>query len=104
MKAKRFYAAVLSGALVLALSAGGALAAERTVKLKVWGMHCAKDELVVGGMLEAIDGVESYEIDAVEETAVVTFDDERTSLEAIRGIIDDSVYAVEDAVYLSEGQ
>ncbi len=99
MKARKLLSAVAVVALLMAFSAWPALAAERIVKLSVWGMHCAKDELVVGGMLDGIEGVEDYTIDIDEETAVVAFDDELTSLEDIRGVIDSGVYAVEDVTY-----
>ncbi len=102
MKAKRFFTALMAGALLLAFSSGGALAAERKVRLKVMGLHCAKDEFVVGGILDAIEGVEGYSIDLNDETAVVTFDDDATSLEEIKATIDEDVYAVEESVLIEE--
>jgi copper chaperone CopZ len=102
MKAKRLITALMAGALLLAFTAGVAPAAERKARLKVAGMHCAKDEFVVGGILDTIDGVEGYSIDLNDETAVVTFDDAATSIEEMKTVIDEDVYTVEEAVLLEE--
>lgn len=102
MNAKRMIAAIAAGALLLAFTAVGALAGEQKARLKVSGMHCAKDEFVVGGILDTIEGVMGYEIDLNDETAVVTFDDSITSIEEMKATIDEDVYTVEEAVLLEE--
>lgn len=102
MRAKRLIAAIVAGALLLAFSFGGALAAERKVRLKVMGMHCAKDEFIMGGILDPIEGIKGYTIDLDNRIAVVTFDDEVTSLDEIRATIDENVYAVEEADFIEE--
>lgn len=65
------------------LIAGPALAAERTVTLAVENMTCALCGPTVKKALTRLDGVGKVEISADKGTATVTFDDTRTTIEAL---------------------
>lgn len=65
------------------LASASALAAEKTVKLAVPGMFCASCPFIVKTSISAVDGVLAVETTLEDRTAVVTFDDVVTSLDAI---------------------
>jgi copper chaperone CopZ len=101
MRMRKLVSAILVGLMVLAMSAGAALAAEKTYKLKVVGLLCAKDTVIVGSMLDETYGVKDYEL-SMDETAVVTFDDEVTSLEEIDAKLDKQGYGINSAEEITE--
>lgn len=68
-------AAVIAGAIP-------ALAAEQTVTLKV-DMWCPTCPIVVKNVLESVPGVIGVKVSYGKKTAVVTFDDEATSVAAL---------------------
>ncbi len=76
---KRIPAAIL----VSALFAGSALAAERTVTLKVENMTCDLCAPTVKKSLARIKGVIRVEVSAEKATATVTFDDASTDTAAL---------------------
>lgn len=65
------------------LGAGAASAAEQTVQLEVANMSCAACAPIVRKTLSAIPGVTKVAVSAEKASAVVTFDDRRTSLGAL---------------------
>ena len=73
----KFYLAV---AAVAALTAGAAGAAEQTVTLHVDNMTCASCPITVKASLMRVDGVRSASVSQESETAVITFDDEKTAV------------------------
>ena len=77
---KRF--ALAFALAVLTTVAGGALAVERTVVLKVDNMTCASCYYVVAKTLKGIPGVTDVVISSEEDTAIVTFDDAATDVAA----------------------
>jgi len=70
-------AAALLGISLLASSA--AYSAEKTITLAVDNMYCAACPITVKGSLEAVPGVVKAVVSYAEKTAVVTFDDEKTT-------------------------
>jgi len=71
-------------ALIIGLVASsGALAAERTVTLAVRNMYCAACPHTVKASLEAVRGVKAVVVSYKEKTAVVTYDDTATEVNAL---------------------
>ena len=60
------------------ISTSGALADEQTVTLAVDNLFCATCPYIVKQTLVRIDGVSAVEVSYREQTAVVTFDDDKT--------------------------
>lgn len=85
---------VASVALGVALNAP-AWAATKTVTLAVSGMTCAACPITVKKALSRVDGVEKAEVSYETKEAVVTYDDAKTSAEAL-------TKATEGAGYPSE--
>lgn len=85
---KRFAAMI---ALTATLGAP-AWAATRTVTLSVSGMACAACPLTVKKALSRIDGVEKAEVSFEKREAVVTYDDARTTPEALTRATGDAGY------------
>ncbi len=72
-------------ASILLAPAGVAFAGERTVTLDVDNMTCASCPLMVRQALAAVPGVNKAEVSYRTRTATVTFDDARTTAEALTG-------------------
>lgn len=70
-------------ALGLASLLGVAQAAERTVTLSVPGMYCEVCPVTVSKALKKVNGVEKVKASYETKEAVVTFDDARTSVDAL---------------------
>ncbi len=60
-----------------------ALAAQKTVTLSVTGMTCSACPITVKAALNRVDGVNSVQVRYEERDAMVTFDDEKTSVKAL---------------------
>ena len=69
-------------ALSVALSAP-AWAATQTVTLSVTGMTCAACPVTIKKALNKVEGVQNIEINLEKKEAVVTFDDAKTTVEAL---------------------
>ncbi|UCE32336.1 MAG: mercury resistance system periplasmic binding protein MerP [Burkholderiales bacterium] len=67
-------------------------AAPRTVTLSVPGMDCALCPITVKMALASVPGVSSAEVSLELRRATVTFDDERTSVEALMRATRDAGY------------
>lgn len=78
---KKFLAVALT-TLLLALG-GVAAAATRSVTLSVPGMTCAACPITVKKALNAVAGVSKAEVSYERKEAVVTFDDTKTTVEAL---------------------
>ena len=74
-------AAALFGISLLASPA--AYADEKTVTLAVPGMDCAACPVIVKSSLEAVPGVVKVVVSYADKTAVVTFDDQKTTPSAL---------------------
>ena len=59
-----------------------ALAAPQTVTLSVPGMTCSACPITVKAALNRVEGVTSVDVRYEERDATVTFDDEKTTVEA----------------------
>ena len=60
-----------------------AYSAERTITLAVDNMYCAACPITVKGSLEAVPGVVKAVVSYANRTAVVTFDDQKTTPAAL---------------------
>ena len=60
-----------------------AFAGERTVALAVQNMYCAACPHTVKASLQAVQGVKAVSVSYEDKTAVVTFDDAKTNLQAL---------------------
>jgi mercuric ion binding protein len=74
---------VLFVSLVGLAAAGSCLAAPKTVALDVPGMTCELCPLTVRKALQKVQGVEKVAVSYEKKEAVVTFDDAKTSVEAL---------------------
>lgn len=71
---------------ILALSAAlnaPAWAATQTVTLSVTGMTCAACPITIKKALNKVEGVENIEVNLEKKEAVITFDDAKTTVEAL---------------------
>jgi mercuric ion binding protein len=71
---------------VFALSAAlsvPAWAATQTVTLSVTGMTCSTCPITVKKALNKVEGVENIEVNVEKKEALVTFDDAKTTVEAL---------------------
>jgi mercuric ion binding protein len=69
-----------------------AWAATQTVTLSVPGMTCAACPITVKKALTKVDGVEKVEVSYEKLAAVVTFDDTRTTVEALTKATENAGY------------
>lgn len=75
---------VLIGTLTaLVLGTGTAFAGERAVTLAVENMTCVSCPYIVKKSIAAVPGVSKVEVSYETKTAVVTFDDTKTGLDAV---------------------
>ena len=75
---------LLSTAFALGLfSTSSAFAAEKTVTLAVQNMYCAACPHTVKASLEAVPGVTKVAVSFKDKTAIVTFDDAKTGVNAL---------------------
>jgi mercuric ion binding protein len=83
---------VLLALLVGLTGAGVSFAAPKTVALDVPGMICELCPLTVRKALQKVQGVEKVAVSYEKKEAVVTFDDAKTSLEALTKATKDAGY------------
>ncbi|MFN7085806.1 MAG: mercury resistance system periplasmic binding protein MerP [Burkholderiales bacterium] len=76
----------------LAVVIDPAWAATRTVTLSVPGMTCAACPITVKKALTKVDGVQKVEVSYEKLEAAVTFDDARTSVEALTKATENAGY------------
>jgi mercuric ion binding protein len=77
--------AILSFFLTLAVTAGAALAAPRTITLDVQNMTCAVCPLTVKKALEQVSGVQGVTVDYASKTVTVQFDDALATADKLTG-------------------
>lgn len=82
---------VLIASIIAALSAP-VLAGEQTVTLSVPGMTCAACPITVKKALQNVPGVQKAEVSYERKEALVTFDDTKTSLDALTNATADVGY------------
>ena len=74
---------VLTVLAVFALSGAVVSAAERTVTLAVENMYCDACPYIVKQSLAKLPGVEKVVVSFEQKTATVTYDDQKTALDAL---------------------
>lgn len=65
------------------MASSSAIAAERTITLAVQNMYCAACPHTVRASLQSVPGVENVTVSLQQKTAVVTYDDARTDVNAL---------------------
>jgi mercuric ion binding protein len=84
---------LLSTAFTLCLfGSSAASAAEKTVTLAVKNMYCAACPHTVKASLEAVPGVTKVAVSYKDKTAIVTFDDAKTGVNALTAATTDAGY------------
>jgi mercuric ion binding protein len=79
------------------LGSGAASAAEQTAQLEVANMSCAACAPIVRKTLSAVPGVIKVAVSAEKASAVVTFDDQRTSVGALITAVSNAGYPTKRA-------
>ena len=75
---------IMLAALTVGLFASGAAyAGEQTVRLAVGNMYCASCPYTVQKSLSAVPGVSKADVSYKDKSAVVTFDDQKTNVQAL---------------------
>ncbi|GAC23130.1 MULTISPECIES: mercury resistance system periplasmic binding protein MerP [Paraglaciecola] len=69
--------------LIALLSSSSALATIQTVTLNVPNMNCVTCPITVKKSLTNVDGVKKADVTYATKLAVVTYDDEKTNIEAL---------------------
>ncbi len=77
------------------LTAGMGLAAEKTVTLVVENMFCASCPYIVKKTLASVPGVTKVDVSFERKTAMVTFDEAKTNVEALTDATFDAGYPSE---------
>lgn len=77
---------------VLAAGSAPVWAAEQTVTLDIPGMTCGVCPITVHKALMAVPGVKDVRVDEAKKDAVVTFDDSKTSVQALIRATTDAGY------------
>ncbi|MDP3900597.1 MAG: heavy metal translocating P-type ATPase [bacterium] len=71
---------------------------EKTIHLKITGMHCASCETLISEELKELPGVQETRVSAADGTAVVTFDASQQSVESIINAVQRAGYTATVAV------
>jgi mercuric ion binding protein len=79
-------------AILAILAAAPAWAASQTVTLKVPSMSCAACPFTVKKALTRVEGVTEVEVSFENREAIVTFDDSKTSVEALTKATENAGY------------
>ena len=89
--------ALLGLVLVLSLGTISALAATKTVTIRVEGMTCNMCSASVAKALKATDGVEKVEVSHEKGEAVIQYDDQKVTETKLREVINGTGFkAVEE--------
>jgi periplasmic mercuric ion binding protein len=83
---------ILVGLAAGLLGPSAVLAAEQTVKLAVSNMYCAACPLTVRKALTAVPGVIKAEVSYKDKSALVTFDDQKASVQALITAVSNAGY------------
>ena len=82
-----------AGAFVVGvLASSSTFAAERTLMLAVQNMYCDACPLIVRKSLEAVPGVAKAVVSFKDKTALVTYDDSRTNVNALTAATTEAGY------------
>jgi mercuric ion binding protein len=83
---------VFLASLLVVLMVSSLWAGERTVTLSIPGMNCPLCPITVKKALQKVQGVEKVTVSYENKEAVVTFDDAKTSAEALMKATTDGGY------------
>lgn len=86
---------LLTALALTATIAAPAWAATQTVTLAVPGMNCATCPITIKKALSKVEGVSKTEVDFATKLAVVTFDDQKTNVQALSKATTDVGYPSE---------
>lgn len=86
------------------LASGAAFAAEQTVTLAVANMTCASCPYIVEKSLSAVSGVTKVAVSFEKKTAVVTFDDQRTTTDMLIAVTTKAGYPTKPAAEITKIQ
>jgi len=86
---KTLFTIISLGGIVLAMPAS---ADEQTVSMSIEKMTCALCPITVRKAMQRVDGVEEVEVDFDSKKAVVTFDDKKTTADAVAKASTDAGY------------
>ena len=92
----RITSLVVTGVFVLTLGLVTAVAATKTVTIKVKGMKCGKCSASVTKALKATEGVEDVEVSSEKGEAVVKYDDQKLNEAKLREVINGTGFKVEE--------
>lgn len=73
----------LVSAVAVVLASASASAAEQTVTLAIENMYCDACPYIVKQSLARVPGVEDVAVSFEQKTATVTYDDQKTTLDAL---------------------
>jgi len=76
--------------VMLALGSSAALAATRTVTIRVQGMTCGGCAMTVENALKSTDGVEEARVNFKSGRAVIKYDDRKVTLTRLREVINNT--------------
>ncbi|HEU4712512.1 MAG TPA: heavy-metal-associated domain-containing protein [Pyrinomonadaceae bacterium] len=93
---RRITSLVVTGVFVLTLGLVTAVAATKTVTIKVKGMKCAKCSASVTKALKATEGVEDAQVSSEKGEAVVKYDDQKLDEAKLREVINGTGFKVEE--------
>lgn len=84
--------AIILVAAITALSVSTAFAASKTVTLEVSNMTCSTCPITVKKALNKVKGVNKVDASFEKKEAVVTFDDDKTTVKALTKATEDAGY------------
>ena len=93
---RRITSLVVTGVFVLTLGLVTAVAATKTVTIKVKGMKYAKCSGAVTKALKATEGVEDAQVSSEKGEAVVKYDDQKLNEAKLREVINGTGFKVEE--------
>ena len=76
----------------------------KTVKLKITGITCAGCSGAIYKALKEVDGVIEHSVEYPGDIAIIEFDDTKTSIEALKKVIEKKSYTVEIVKEKIEGK
>jgi copper chaperone CopZ len=88
----------LSLVLVIVLGAASAVAATKTSKIRVEGMHCNKCAQSIAKALKATPGVEQVDVSYENREAIVQFDDQKVTEAELRAVINKTGFKAVEGV------
>lgn len=92
----RITSLVVTAVFVLTLGLVSAVAATKTVTIKVKGMKCAKCSASVTKALKATEGVEDAQVSSEKGEAVVKYDDQKLDETKLKEVINGTGFKVEE--------